>query len=128
MTKVDVVDGWFNRTIRNPLFLIFVVVIVGLSVFTYYILQLVDATNESKNATDNRTSVARQNQEILQDIEVLAEQIKSCTTPEGECAKRGEARGGDISVAITYCTLNLPPMATRDVVTKCIIKQLEPKP
>lgn len=110
------------------MFLVFMVVIVGLSVFTYYILELVDATNQSKIATDNRVVVAQQNQELLKDIEVIAEQIKSCTTPEGACTKRGETQTGNAAAAITFCTLNLPPMAKRDEVTDCIIQELEPKP
>lgn len=58
----------------------------------------------------------------------ITQDIKSCTTPEGECSKRGATNGANISAAITYCTLNLPFHATRDTVKNCIVKELEIAP
>lgn len=69
---------------------------------------------------ENTNATVQQGKEIKK----LTERIQSCTTPEGECAKRNQAGGVNLSAAITYCNLNLPKYAVRDVVTKCIVDEL----
>ncbi len=66
-------------------------------------------------------------EEVRERLLEITNDIKSCTTPEGECSKRGAESGVNLSSAITYCTLNLPPSAQRDAVKECIIRELTPR-
>jgi hypothetical protein len=116
----DRADRVADSTIRNPLFIVFVLVILLVGVAIVPVVQLRDVTHKLQQETTDRVTLAKQNQVILKEI-------KSCTTPQGACARRGTDNSKNISVAITYCTLNLPAKATRDQVTRCILKELETK-
>lgn len=54
----------------------------------------------------------------------LLETIEDCLNPSGKCAQRGQDSQKNAGTAITYCTLNLPASATRDIVSACIIREL----
>ena len=90
-----------------------VLVLAGMAV-----LASLSAYVDDKN-DDRRAEAVR---EQLLDI---AKNIQSCTTPEGECTKRGAEGGTNLASAITYCTLNLPKEASREQVKDCIVNELK---
>lgn len=93
------------------------------SLLTYTIVR-----HESEVNNQRAVKSAKQAQESRENILILLERINSCTTPEGECSKRGAESGVNLSAAITYCTLNLPPRAQRDTVTSCIVNEVNGGP
>lgn len=117
--------NYANINIRNPVFIIELLLIILLIAILYAVTSLRGVTAELRDSQTERISLSTQNGIILREI-------KSCTDPEGACAKRGAAQQleaiqtiNQISVYAAYCASVQPaPVSVTDVET-CVSKQLE---
>lgn len=60
-------------------------------------------------------------------IKSLVEQIDSCTSEDGDCAKRQKAGTATVATAITFCTNNIGPDGTAADAFRCISTFALPK-
>jgi hypothetical protein len=83
------------------------------------------SVKNNDKADEHRAQVARvEIIKLSRDNNELLNVIRGCLDPKAPCGKRGSDSAKNAGTAITYCTLNLPKDAVRDVVSACIIREL----
>lgn len=98
-----------------------VLVAVGLGIISCVLGCIVFALTRAnvQAATEARAylleSAERQNQ--------ILDQIRSCTTPDGECAQRSADSGSALGAAISYCTDHVPDTALKAEYVACLRSQ-----
>lgn len=111
-------------SIRNPVFVIELLLVILLIAILYAVTSLRGVTADLKEEQTARISIAQQNQRILREI-------RSCTNPNGVCAKRGNDSQGaaistinKVSVYAAFCANSQPPPASVADVEACVRKEL----
>lgn len=90
------------------------------SLLTYTIVRHESQVNAARNQKANVRA-----QESRENIFRVLDRINSCTTPEGECSKRGNTNGANLIAASIICTNHEPPLLTKEAALACVRDTLE---
>lgn len=96
-------DEALQRKVRRSTFVTRLFILVAIAVGGACLFVLVNLAASTNDVVTSVRAKQNSNAPLLQSIQDLAEQINSCTDPEGECAKRGaKATGAAIASINQY--------------------------
>lgn len=103
--------------IHDPVFVIGLLLFITILALLYTTVSLRHVAGDLRDEQSARLTIAQQNQDILREI-------RSCTTPEGECTKRGAENGANLIAASIVCTNR--NVQTKAEALKCVAEVLQP--
>lgn len=110
MTESTGADRWANYTIRNPSFVVFVVLLVAIMLLINVVVQL---RNEGRRSRESRATVISLNAALI-----------DCIEPTGKCAQRGRQQSTELIAASVICTNRR--VLTKPEAIKCIEEVYQP--